>query len=387
MRFGIAFVFLSVLLAAAVPAANAQTAAPPASSFGTRPQFVVTKNDTYLLGPVQMIAPAVIDDVTVHPLGRYGLIFQKEAALPSLPVPPPGEIKTTGASALLLYDAKLHKVRTLWSRRADGGKHSIEDAKWIPGTFSAAVVAIDESPKNDDTQASDRPESKTVSTLLLFNVAKSSTPRTLATSTTTFFEVDVSPTKPLFVMREWEGQKTQMVNALTGTVGPPLAASRYKYALFPDWSADGKVAYGAGVPLPKTPDEKNDASLEWLAWDGQTPNAAPLSERPRRSAVAKKRPPPPLPLVLRTDALPVPSSAVSAVGTDKNAPAAVLHPLFLQAAPDAAAENGLSVSVLVAPDADKSYLMPDLSAVLYQSGGALYAVPLVRIPAAPPPKP
>ena len=372
MRFCTAFVFCLALYAAALPAVNAQANTLPSPSFETRPQTVFTKNEAYRLGSAEMIAPALVDDVSVHPQGRYALIFQKKAALPLLTS---GETTTTGASALILYDTKLRKTRTIWSRPADGGEHYIYEAKWLPGTNSAVVVATDTPPQNSDAAA--RKEAGST-TLLLFNFAKSNTPRVLAT-TSALFKVDVSPAKPVFVMQDWQGHQARMVNGLTGTLGPVMANEKYGYTVFPAWSADEATVYGTGEILTQDPTKASYPDQQWFAWDG-TGEPKRLSAPPPRSAFMKVRAAP-LPVFLRTNVLSVPSPVKAAL------PAAVLHPLFLQAAPDAAAENALSVPVLVAPDADKFYLMPDLSAVLYQSGGALYAVPLIRIPAAQFPKP
>lgn len=365
-----------------------------AQNFALRPQAVViTKTDTFLPGPVQMVAAANADEVFVHPQGRYALVIQKEAALP--PAPMMGK-DTTGAVALLLYDARLHKTRTLWQRRADGRAHGLAQVEWLPGTDCAVVVTVDvPAPtvgvvpaggnKGDGAEA----EVAETSSLLFFDFGKSLAPRVLAT-TPNGFTVDVSPTKPSFVVREDE--KVRMGSAPRATLSPFLQVPSNTFFMVPLWNTEGTSIFVPERIITKAaPDAKPEAILKWYEWDGKAPNANALNARPPKAMLAQTTPPPTLSIALRTTTFslqmplaktPTPKAKIpSKTGAPISPmpPTTVLHPLYLEAVePFPTAANSYRAA-LIAPDAEKSYLLADQSAVLYESGGALYAVPLVKL--------
>ena len=123
----------------------------------------------------------------------------------------------------------------------------------------------------------------------------------------------------------------------------------------------------------------------YYEWDGTTAAPTPLQTRPKDALLAHRNPPPPPPkgpVILQSTTLAIP--ALPENGTQKLLPAATVHPLFLspaEAPKSSAARAAATVgrSVLIAPDAQKSYLLRDQSAVLYQWNGALFAVPLTQI--------
>ena len=367
-----------------------------AQNFALRPQaVVVTKTDTFLPGPVQMVASANADEVIVHPQGRYALVIQKEAALP--PGPMTGH-DTTGAVALLLYDARLHKTRTLWQRRADGGAHRVEQVKWLPDTDCAVVVTVDVPappvsvvPAGGNAGDGTEPAVTETSTLLFFDFEKSLAPRVLATSTKDF-AISVSPTKSLFVLQERVNKQIRMGSAPRGTFGPTLTAQLPSGSIlgYPaDWSADGTQVYGTEFIKTEPPPEIGPKYVrKTYQWDGKAADVTLLDAAPTKAMMAQTPPPPILPVVLRTSTLSVPTPAPlttpqiktpNAPAVPKTPPTTILHPVYLEAVePFPTAANSYRAA-LIAPDAEKSYLLADQSAVLYESGGALYAVPLVKL--------
>ncbi len=328
-------------------------------------EAVVTASDALMLGPVQMIAPAQTRSVFLNPRGRYALIVQNEAALP------PGPLlnkRETGATALLLYDARLNKVKTLWQRRADGGRHSIAPfgAAWLPETDCAVVVATDSTVPLD-------PTARGISThaLLLFDVSKTLVAKTLMSSTSAGISLIISPTKPVFVYQEMAGGKsvrqTWLGSARSG-LGTPITVSSNTF--FMGWNAAGTAANGFTIVTspPATPDAKPKMEQRWFEWDGRSPKLTELSAQPAQAALVQELPPPELPFVLKTETVSLSPRAKSAALT--------LNTLYLEAIEATDVPNH---SVLIAPNADHSYLLVDKSAVLYEAKGALYAVPLVQM--------
>ncbi len=381
--------FTAVTLGAAVFAARAGRAQQPI--VGPIPQAVVTPEYTYLPGQPQMLAPAQ-SRIVMHPQGRYVLVSCYEAALP-----PASLMKVDGRTeqntALILYDAKLRRIRTLWEGR---GPHRLHDAVivgWLPQSDCALATvwdgnAIDDPTVSDSVMAA-HPDKFT---LLFFDFSRSLTGRAVAVSDSWGnMQISVSPTKPQFLVIEDDEKMRIGGSVRNGTLGPAIVRSASKFDfIFYDWNADGTAVFGYDPsPYPE--------NFRWFMWDGKTPDITALRAAPNDTQIARKLPVPPAPvspLSLRTGAaVTVPASlsvqTPSTVGAradgarDANplfaAPPFVLHPLYLEAADAATAQTNPNRSTLIVPDADKSYLMPDQSAVLYQKSGATYVVPLTRI--------
>ena len=310
----------------------AQTAGVAQSLGGLK--AVVTATDVYLPAKAQLVAPANVGEVFLHPQGRYALIKQEEAELP------PGKLigqTTTGAASLLLYDAKLRKTRPVWERKADGGRHKVLQIEWIAQTNCAVVVTLDQLPPSN-ALARDAPNAS-VCSLLFFNFDKSLAPRVLSTSADSF-QVSVSPTRPLFVVTI--GEQVRMGSAPNGALGTSLSVPPNTYLGY-GWTKDGTSVYGSQRVLPPAGAATGEGAVrKWFAWDGKAAQVDFVKDKPADGAFAKEAPPPGLPFTLRTATVPVPAARQIAVrpaiGTEtapqtppKPAlPAAVLHPLFLQ---------------------------------------------------------
>ncbi len=403
------------LFAWAQASAFCQTGALPSA-----PQVVVTRDEAFLVGATQMVASANAN-FTPNPQGRYALVTQQERSLP--PGPLLGNT-TTGAMSLFLYDARLNKTRVLLQRRADGGKHTVDSVHWIAQTDCALVVVRDVPPpdsaqgsssvdvNNDltDTYGSEFfVNGKTVNaTLLFYDFSKSLTPRVLGTSADGFF-ISVSPIKPFFVV--WSDKSIRMGSAPGGALGPARELSPRVY--FDRWNQAGTAIYEEEYDYLKDATGTQRQRVEhWFEWDGKSPDAVALKTKPTKAMIAQKPTPAPLPITLQIGALPVPANlsrsrilteerdVAFAPATPQTAPVAtkpvaqtkppaqtpksqtgtVFHPLYL--APNDSAEASASPgenAALLAPDAPGGAILADQSAVLYQSGGAVYATPLVRV--------
>ena len=376
---------------------------------GVQTGALMSETDAYLPAAAQLIAPANVKSVLLHPQGRYALITQEEAALP--PGPLIGK-STTGAVSLLLYDGKLRKTRTLWERRADDKKHMVLEVLWIAQTNCALVQTFDSDLLENGISAG-------TSSLLFFNFDKSLAPRVLATSQKGF-TLAASPTQPLFVVEE--DDLIRMGSAPSSALGAPLTVPPATYLGY-GWTKEGTSVYGTQrVTTPATPTTKETSVRKWFTWDG-TKQVTFLANPPKDAGMAQEIVPV-LPIALRrgtvlippapqitpfnddpfTDETPAnapiapPNQAAKASPKDarKTAPPAAIHPLFLETAnapkPETAsatpvagdtkpAPTNAPNAVLLVPNADKSYLLADESAVLYETGRALYAVPLIKIKA------
>ena len=330
-----------------------------AQAVGPRGQAITVGDAAYLLAPAQMIASAEVDEIFINPQGRYVLITQREAALPPASLTKKAD---TEASALLLYDAKLRKTTTLWRRRAGGKPYDFSVMQWLTQSNCALVTVIND-PEAEDPSL----------TVWFFNFDQSKTARTVLTTGPdaeglAFYQ---SSLKPIFALEE--GGRIYMGGAPNGVFGPPLVIPRRTSYVVETWNSAGNALYFS-LTNPKASED------EWYEWNGKTPNPMLLKAKPVE-VFSEPTTPPVFPITLRTGTITIPAAP------DKNALPIVLHPLFLEAADQKSAashenKNDAPRSVLLAPDADEFHLMPDLSAILYQSGGALYAVPLVRVSAA-----
>lgn len=346
------------------------------------PAVVTADGNAYLPGVLQTLASARTKSVLLHPQGRYALIVQNEEA------PPPGAAEgkaTTGAAALLLYDARLNKTRVLWERRADGRFHAVE-AYFLPGTDCAVATGYDAPVDGFISGEALAAEARanTVSTVLFFDFEKSLTGRALLTSPNRF-HLMVSPTKPVYLLEEtvWNGdtdtstKQNRMGNG-NGTLSTPLQTSMQTF--WSGWNADGTGIKGSEFvkKAPATPDTRPWIISTAFDTNGQRLTMATLTASPPFSKRANFATLPPLPFSAHTTILAVPQGAQNgAANESKNVVAGIVHPLFLEANDTKA--DAANHSVLIAPDADKYYLLPDKSAILYESKGSLYAVPLVRL--------
>jgi hypothetical protein len=109
----------------------------------------------------------------------------------------------------------------------------------------------------------------------------------------------------------------------------------------------------------------------WWALALRSGTLTPLDEAPRQ--VADNGGPGQAPAVPPAERLPVRlRQTTGSVKEDTTVQA--LRPVWLESVAPSEAPRAL-----LAPDAENAFLLPDASAVLYQSRGALYAVPLVRV--------
>ena len=153
----------------------------------------VSETDAFLPDAAQMIVPADIGEIILHPQGRYALIEQETT-------PPSDETQTKeGAATLLLYDAKLRKTRILWKPLPDGKRHELSRIQWLAQTNWFLIVVLDwPSPPEGE----EKTQRDAVQTLLFFNLDKSLAPRVLVATSKGHFALNVSRTKPLFSVQD-----------------------------------------------------------------------------------------------------------------------------------------------------------------------------------------
>lgn len=338
---------------------------------------VVSGEDAFLPGPVQMVVPAQTEEVVAHPQGRYALIVQKETALP------PGSAiePLTGTTSLHLYDSRTGKTKLLWEQSVGKGieSASVDSIQWLPGTDCAVIVTRVRPTDSTIQTPTGEIEYPDRSTLLFFDFSKNLSGRTLF-SGPRLLRVNVSPLKPIAVVEilsgpsgEEDGLGLNQARFITarGTFG----ASRRSQGSSSQggWSPDGTRAYGYLVIPTKQPDGKIKSTIQWFEWNSETGVETPLPEHPKRRA----SPPEPQAPLLNLGT----GGSLLIPALDKSETGETLRPLYM-VSPNAVPETPHR-SLILAPDVDpgKYNVLPDNSAVLYQVKGALYAIPLVHLKA------
>lgn len=400
---------------------------------------VLTDAEAFLLAPAEMIAGGQIQSVVPSPDGRYVLVTRVRHELPAggttignvaqAEAPPP-------ETSLILWDSRTRKTSVVW--KGAGGPPAavatsvIDQVTWMPGTQNALVL-LRTRQANADTDT--RAASSDAHRLLLVNAPGASF-RTVAPQPGTTLEgssVAVSQTHPVAVfstMTVQNGQGVDLLRAVRsdGTLGPAVRVPERTF--LEGFSRDGKQVYFFTMgAYDRETKKRAPTTYSALNLTGTIAAITPLDKKPQvvapqdsgenepgnvaaNPAGADIGPP------LRLAGT---SGVLTRAGTRQN-----VRPIWLEradlpasaapASPAPAATANSSTAAeppqsraLVTPDCDDvpltrgqeifharsrypegagrvpvppatgALLLPDASAVLYRAGGALYAVPILRL--------
>ena len=415
-------------LVAAGGAAAAMRAAKQQNGPGVNlARAVLTDKEAFLLGPTELIAGSEAGQIFPSPDGRYVLVSRVHGHLRTLITPE--NIRETWEPAMqpetsvLLWDSQTRKSSVVW--KAGGGSlagqwtaGTLQQAAWLPGTTNALLTV---STVRGAAGTSEPAVNRT--SLLLFSATTGAT-RTLLTTNGEESRLGglaslVSRNQPVAAVLGGvaDGADTVIptVRALrsNGTLGPFVRVP--KSTFLEGFSRDGTQIYFATFgAYDKETKKRAPSTYSALSVNGTAGALVPLDKQPQVVAVQgdEYNGAPDSPS--GDDALPVRLAAAPATltraqsrqnvrpvwleradepATTTPVPAAASKP----AAPPAPAKTTPVVApaepprALVTADCDDvpltgnganvngALLLPDARAVLYRAGGALYAVPILRI--------
>lgn len=351
-------------------------------TFAERARMVLAGASAFLLGDAQMIAGSAIAGIAPSPAGRYVLVLRRQlppllsqAAFLDGPKPDDGEI------SLILWNARTRRADILWKRAAGAG--AITDVRWLPGTDRAIAVSETITPSSGG-----KPDVRRA--LVLIDASRASLRPLTALGVGEM--LNLSPAQPLAVLIQgYEkdgGDETFRLVRAGGTVSarialPPSRAvppAGYKTQFSSAdvfWSEDGAAPYVAAttwfVTEPSVRPRKQVRVDRWFALNPRTAALSPLAEKPEglaKSGASKVAPAANPPLRL----------AQTTVAAKKGDNTETLRPLWLEATGETSdPKDDEAPRALVAAHGQGGFVLADGSAVLYVSGGALYAVPLLRV--------
>lgn len=330
----------------------------------SEPQFVLSGAEGFMVLPRELIAAPQVARVVPAP-GRQLLLVERESArlTPELvgaalakqeAGPPPGEL------SLVLWESRSRSAKEVWKGAFPAT--AVERIEWLPRT-EVALVLVRELPAGGRVRQS-----------LLRIVGRGGRVQSLVVTEpgqNSFMQLSVSPTQPLAV-----AVHTLVPPPVPGMEQPPpqrqtllvLGSSGQvvsRAILRPDEQV-GRVEWdAAGNPVLPMPEPRSRA-LRWVALNPRTGAVTPLPK------------PPALYEALTT----APAAASVAPWRVRSTPMAVregptvakVELLWLESP---AVEP--SARVLISGDSTRGELLPGSEGVLYQSQGALWVAPLMRL--------
>lgn len=334
-----------------------------------RPRVVLTDREAFLLADAEMIAGSEVTGLAPSPEGRYVLAVRTRRELPAL-LSAPGQEPPGGDVSLVLWNSRTRSAVPLWRRPLGTG--SIQAIAWLSGSDLALITARVSQTLPGGGKATQRvlmlADSSRAAVRAIANLSESES-------------LDISPTQPLAVLRDVQfgetgGQPALRIVRSNGSVRtvPGLPKNSGWNITEVHWSTDGSSLYFVAHerPAPTPPGEATTAPRrravpKWHALDLRTATVRPLSRKPAslaepRAVFSEKQP-----------ALPVRIKQGMATAKEENT-TQTLRPLWLESAAESEEPRAL-----LAPDSRMGLLLPDGTAAIYLSGGALYAVPILRV--------
>ncbi len=348
------------LLVSWIAAHAQQSGAPPRTR---NSQVVLTDTEAFVLGPAEMIAGPEASISGMSTDGRYVLATRTAFKLPKTAFAPPGP--PSGEISLLLWDSRTRRTQVVWKSTIGADRFAtIKQVAWLPGTDTAlADVTVQQESAN--LQARNR------RALLLINAA-TGLARTIATLGE-HDRVEVSPVQPAAALIEieasasepfWTARSTLRIVGASGNIGPVVRLPEGAFAA--GYSPDGASLYLCAYVEPTRKGER--ATQNWYVLAIGTGVLTPIEKRPQITATS----PEPLTAMV-ADALPVRVKSGTATLKQENTVLSV-RPLWLESV-----VKSQTPRALLASDADSGLVLPGGQTALYQSQGALYAVPLLRM--------
>jgi hypothetical protein len=348
------------------------------SPFGTITSAVLTDTEAFLLLPPELIAAPVVQQTASSSSGRYLLVARqsmrisldalREMAQRPDSTPPPLE------TSLVLWDSRSRTSRTVWRTEE---AVSIERLEWLPQASVALVLARRPVPPDPA-----HPEIQGQTQQLLLSVPGSAENAQVIAQTDApyedLLEIHISPARPLALLgrtrytftqkpqddgavgAQLEPRQTLSTIGADGRVGREIERPANAETVLVEWGADGSPLLRCLTPVP----EGRKLLSSWYTVETGTGRTLPLSKEPARYEA--KAP--------RTSALPVRVLAATTTAQEQDTKQAVgllwLESLVPSRKPRA----------LITGDGADGRLLPDGEAILYTSQGAVWVVPLLRMP-------
>jgi hypothetical protein len=397
---------------------------------GLLTRAVLTDKEAFLLGTPELIAGSEAGAVFPCPDGRYALVVRVRAQddlPPRITAADPAQEPSSATApeiSVILWDSQTRKSSVVW--KAGGSSLAgqfiagrADRITWLPGTTNAVFLAS--TIRGNAAGA----ETDVRTSLVLLSAATGAT-RTLLTSTgdgSLIRALDVSPTRPVAVVQTYvladiatgdesaKGTAALRVLRPNGSLGPAVRLPDPDDSLFAGFSPDGTQIYVATIgKYDRETRKRPPTTYAALRVNGTASALVPLDKKPQIVASQGDE----------EDGAPTPSGAGDALPVRLALAPSVLtraqsrqnvRPVWLERADEPAASLPTPTNkpapakttptlrlaadsepprALVTADCDDApltnganvngaLLLPDASAVLYRAGGALYAVPILRM--------
>ena len=354
-----------------VPRAQAQL-----PQFDLQNRVVATESEAVLMLPPELVAAPVVTDLSISPSGRYLILKRQDIKITSslLKEPPSGQQMPPGEESLILWDSRSRAARVVWSQPMDAAQ--VGQVVWFPRTDVALAVVRQTAPA--DPLHPDRP--RTTRSVVL-RIAGGSERADVITITDadvpSIVDLRPSPVLPQILMSQTllsprDGQQAAALALLepSGHVKSRVALPPAALIGGTEWREDG----GLVVQLIVTVPEKKGVMAQWFSVDPATGELRPMKDPPQAvkgrlvgGGLAQAKP-----AVPDTSAqLRVKLAASSAREGDTNQPIGLLWLESVKASKQPRA--------LVSSDCSSGHLLPGGEVVVYQSQGAVWATPLLKM--------
>jgi hypothetical protein len=300
------------------------------------PRYVLTDREGFVLQDPLLVAPAPVHAAEWSRDGRYVLAV-RQAPPSARDQPPSSEV------SLVLWTHRTGVSRELWKRPP--GLQMVDQIHWLSGAPVALVVYNWVQPVGEQWEPRQ--------TLLRVDAARA---QVKALAELQNDRLLVSPSQPLAVLVADRETPSLRVLRSDGSITAPVQLPRMFHAS--RWSADGSLLYAQSFERPAAPGQR--VVEQWDVVDLRAGTVRPLAAPPPDEAA-----PTPLPQRLKR-----PAVTLKEEGTTQR-----VHPVWLEST-----TKSEQPRALVTADCEWATLAPNAGAVLYQSHGAAWAMPLARLP-------
>jgi hypothetical protein len=338
---------------------------------------VVTEKTAYVALPPELVAEPVVTQLSVSSGGHYALAQRLKLQItPDLLKPetflharPPGEV------SLILWDSRAHLSTTVW--RGDANEMHIDRLVWMPKA-EVAYAVVEQDLQLPPNAPPNEPRSRQILLRIAPISGRAETIELGNQANADWLELTPSPTLPLMAVKAshfMNGEQTVSLALLDerGQFGAHAEASygrngkSLKGATFSDvtWSETGQPL----IRVTQWKDDGKAATVAWASMDVKTGDLSPLANGPQKpqdrpANEAKPRPAPSLPLRLKS----------VRVGVKEGETTQSTGMLWLESV-----AKSEQPRMLLSSDSTGGELMARGEMALYQSQGAVWAVPLLPI--------
>jgi hypothetical protein len=330
---------------------------------------VVAGDAGYLLLPPELVAVPTVEAVLFSPSGRYAVVRRGSMRLTveslreavTAQRPPPGE------TSLIWWDSRTRVAREVW--KADTPGTSVERIEWLPGA-DVALILVQEG-------------QGALTRWSAWRIARSAAQLITRTppSDIGLLSLHVSPTRPLAVLEHslWTERQVPQPDGKTrvttshqndlvmldqnGSLGAHVALPAWTTVYAVQWDPEGNPLLMLARSLPGQRRERT----QWYSLSPRSGQVSLVVGRPafyEPKAQGAREPASDSPLRVRL--------SPTVLKEEKGATGPGL--LWLESA-----ENSEKPRTLVCGDSTGGQLLPGASGVLYQSQGALWVAPLLKL--------